>query len=262
MTRYFLRLVRFFFAEVESGHVQFEGFYAEWAQPTYKLLRVVVIAFAFVMAFPYIPGSSSPAFQGVSVFFGLLLSLGSSSAIGNIVAGIVITYMRPFKIGDRVKMSDTIGDVIEKNLLVTRIRTIKNVDVTVPNAIVLGSHITNFSAHEKSEGLILHTSVTIGYDSPWVQVHELLIAAALVTESITQNKKPFVLQTALDDFYVEYQINAYTSDAKRMAVTLSELHKNIQNEFNRAGVEIMSPHYASLRDGNTITIPGTRKEKT
>ena len=260
ITRYILRLVQFFFAEVERGHVQLDGFYAEWSGPTYKLVRVIVVAFAFVMAFPYIPGSSSPAFQGVSVFLGLLLSLGSSSAIGNVVAGIVITYMRPFKIGDRVQISDTVGDVTEKNLLVTRIRTIKNVDVTIPNAIVLANHIVNYSAHANEEGLIIHTSVTIGYDVPWTQVHQLLQTAATQTEGIDLNKKPFVLQTALSDFYVEYQINAYTREASRMAVIGSWLHQKIQDEFNKANVEIMSPHYASLRDGNHLTIPTANKK--
>jgi small-conductance mechanosensitive channel len=165
--------------------------------------------------------------------------------------------MRAFKLGDRVKIADTVGDVVEKNLLITRIRTIKNVDITVPNAMVLGSHITNFSSSAQSYGLILHTTVTIGYDAPWRQVHELLIAAARATENILELPEPFVLQTSLDDFYVSYQINAYTDKPSVMALTYSVLHQNIQEKFNEAGVEIMSPHYSSLRDGNQTSIPAS-----
>lgn len=167
----------------------------------------------------------------------------------------ILTYIRAFKLGDRVKVGDTIGDVLESNLLITRVRTIKNVDITVPNSMMLGSHISNFSSSSKDTGLILHTTVTIGYDAPWRQVHELLISAALATENILEQPKPFVLQTSLDDFYVSYQINAYTDKPSIMARTYSLLHQNIQEKFNEGGVEIMSPHYSSLRDGNQTTIP-------
>ena len=207
------------------------------------------------MLFPYLPGADSPAFKGISVFLGVLFSLGSTSAIGNIVAGVILTYMRAFSLGDRVQIADTMGDVVEKTLLVTRIRTIKNVDITIPNAMVLGSHITNYSSSSQQYGLILHTTVTIGYDAPWRQVHQLLIDAATATENILQLPAPFVLQTSLDDFYVSYQINAYTDRPALMARTYSELHQNIQDRFNEARVEIMSPHYSTLRDGNQTTIP-------
>lgn len=255
--RFALKLVRFFFHELSAGNIQFSGFHREWGEPTYKLVRVLIFAFLLVVIFPYLPGSSSPAFQGISVFFGILLSLGSTSSIANVVAGIVITYMRPFKLGDRVKISETMGDVIEKSLLVTRIRTIKNVDVTIPNSIVLGSHITNYSAVAETTvaGLILNTTVTIGYDVPWRRVHELLISAAKATESIETDPTPFVYQTSLDDFYVSYEINAYTRYPSAMARIYSDLHQNIQEAFNQGGVEIMSPHYRALRDGNEITIP-------
>lgn len=171
------------------------------------------------------------------------------------MAGVVLTYTRAFKVGDRVKISDAVGDVVENNLLITRIRTIKNVDITVPNAMVLASHITNYSSSALEHGLILHTTVTIGYDAPWRQVHELLISAACATENILELPAPFVLQTSLDDFYVSYQINAFTNTPAVMARTYSVLHQNIQEKFNAAGVEIMSPHYSSLRDGSMITTP-------
>ena len=144
---------------------------------------------------------------------------------------------------------------LEKTLLATRIRTIKQEFITIPNGLVLGSHIINYSSSAASSGLILHSTVTIGYDVPWRQVHQLLIDAALATESIISEPTPFVFQTSLDDFYVSYQINAFTDKPHVMAVTYSQLHQNIQDRFNEAGVEIMSPHYSTLRDGNQTTIP-------
>jgi small-conductance mechanosensitive channel len=262
ITRYLLKLVRFIFDEIEQETIKLNGFYKEWADPTYKLVRILILAFAAVMAFPYIPGSGSPAFQGITVFIGILVSLGSSSAIGNIVAGIVLTYMRPFKVGDRVEISGTVGDVVEKTLLVTRILTIKNVDITVPNSLILSGHILNYSTRAQDKGIILNTTITIGYDAPWAKVHELLKKAALMTTEIEKNIDPFVLQTSLDDFYVSYQLNAYTRSPNKMAIIYSELHQNIQNCFNSAGVEIMSPHYGSLRDGNEVTIPETFRDKS
>ncbi|MBS1961621.1 MAG: mechanosensitive ion channel [Bdellovibrionales bacterium] len=260
-TRYLLKFVRFVFSEIGAGTITFSGFHRDWVDPTYKLVRLLILALALVVMFPYLPGSGSPAFQGVSVFLGLLLSFGSSSAIANIVAGIVLTYMRPFRVGDRVKIADTMGDVTEKSLLVTRVRTIKNVEITVPNSLVLGNHIVNYSAEAAGPGLILNTSVTIGYDAPWKTVHALLIEAAKKTGAILKDPAPFVFQTSLDDFYVSYELNAYTREARRMAAIYSELHQNIQDAFNSAGVEIMSPHYAAHRDGNATSIPADHLPK-
>jgi small-conductance mechanosensitive channel len=252
---YLTKFVKVLFREVGRETVSLPGFYAEWAMPTYKIVRVLIVVFTLIVAFPYLPGSKSPAFQGVSIFFGLLLSLGSSSAISNVVAGTVLTYTRAFQLGDRVKIGETTGDIVEKTLLVTRVRTIKNVDIAIPNAMVLTSHILNFSAVAEENGLILHTSVTIGYDAPWRKIHELLISAAQSTANILQQPKPFVLQTALDDFYVSYEINAFTNQANMMAQTYSELHQNIQDKFYEAGVEIMSPHHFGVRDSNRAAIP-------
>jgi small-conductance mechanosensitive channel len=216
-----------------------------------------------VLIFPYLPGSGSPAFQGISVFIGILFSLGSSSAIANMVAGMVITYMRPFRIGDRVKIGDITGDIVEKTTLVTRIRTVKNEDVTVPNSAVLSSSTINYSTHASAPeyGLIIHTTVTIGYDVPWKEVHQALIEAALRSELILKNPMPFVLQTSLDDFYVSYQVNGYTKEANNLASIYSQLHQNIQDCFNEVGIEIMSPHYRSLRDGNMTTTPTSHLHK-
>ncbi|HEY1799830.1 MAG TPA: mechanosensitive ion channel family protein [Terriglobales bacterium] len=252
---YLIKFIKMIFSEVRRGTIRFPNFYPEWAEPTYKIVRFLVIALTLIIVFPYLPGAKSPAFQGISIFLGVLFSLGSTSAIANVVAGVILTYMRAFKVGDRVKIADTMGDVIEKTLLVTRVRTIKNVEITIANAMVLGSHIINFSASGHQDGLILHTSVTIGYDTPWRTVHKLLVDAALATESILQQPAPFILQTALDDFYVRYELNAYTTQPSRMANIYSNLHANIQDKFNEAGVEITSPHFSSVRDGNQMAIP-------
>jgi small-conductance mechanosensitive channel len=261
ITYYSLKLIRFLFGEIQKGTITLSGFYPEWAMPTYELVRFMVIALALVLAFPYLPGSSSPAFQGISVFIGLLFSLGSTSVVSNIVSGVVLTYTRAFSLGDRVKIADTVGDVIEKGLLVTRVRTIKNVVITIPNGMVLGSHIINYSAVSREHGLILNTTVTLGYDISWRLIHETLIKAAQATPGILAEPRPFVFQTSLDDFYVSYELNAYTDQPNQMAVTYSELHQNIQDFCNKAGIEILSPHYGALRDGNQSTIPADQLPK-
>jgi small-conductance mechanosensitive channel len=255
ITNFAIKFCRFFFSNVGNKNISLPGFYPEWSDASFKIVRFLIVAVALVMAFPYLPGSGSSAFKGISVFLGVLFSLGSTSAVANVVAGVILTYMRPFRIGDRVKISDAMGDVTEKSLLVTRIKTIKNVEITIPNAMVLSSHIINYSTSAAEQGLILHTSVTIGYDAPWRTVHQLLTTAATATAHILPEPAPFVLQTALDDFYVRYELNAYTHQPSLMARIYSDLHQNIQDAFNEAGVEIMSPHYAQLRDGNRTTIP-------
>lgn len=255
IARAVIRFLHYLSVEIERGSLEINGFYPEWAKPTYNLFKFLVIIFSFVAVFPLIPGSGSDVFKGVSVFLGLLISLGSSSAIGNIIAGLVITYMRPYKIGDRVKIGDAQGDVIEKTLLVTRLRTIKNEDVTIPNASILNGNTYNYTANTTEEGLILNTSVTIGYDVPWRKVHTMLIEAAERTEKLQKDPKPFVLQTSLDDFYVNYQINCYTAEADKASRIYSELYGNIQDVFAEEKVEILSPHYRAERDGNGMVLP-------
>lgn len=256
VVHYFLNLLRAVAEEIRRGRITFSGFYPDWAKPTFQIIRFITWAFTLVVVFPYLPGSDSPAFKGVSVFLGVLFSLGSSSAIGNAVAGIMLTYMRPFKVGDRVKIAETVGDITEKTLLVTRIRTIKNVNITVPNALVLGSHMVNYSSLSEQEGIILNTTVTIGYDAPWPKVHELLIAAADATGDLLKDPKPFIFQTSLNDYNVSYELNAYTEKPEIMAAIYSRLHANIQDKFNAAGVEIMSPAFTGIRDANAPALPG------
>lgn len=252
---YLIRLLRYLAMEIEEGKLQISGFYNDWAMPTYHIVRFLLYAFMVAMIYPYLPGSNSGVFQGISVFVGLIVSLGSTTVIGNIIAGLVITYMRPFKLGDFIKLNDTSGNVIEKTPLVTRIRTHKNEVVTIPNSFMMSSHTINYSSSAKEYGLIIHSEVTIGYDAPWRQVHQLLIEAALATPGVTDEPRPFVLQTSLSDWYPVYQVNAYVRNAQELPRIYSILHQNIQDRFNEAGVEIMSPHYMAMRDGNETTIP-------
>jgi len=252
ITRYILRGIKFFTVQIEKGKLVLPGFYADWAVPTYRILQVLLWAFTVAVVYPYLPGSDSRAFQGVSVFIGIIFSLGSSNAIGNLVAGLVITYMRPFKIGDRVEIRDITGFVVEKTLMVVRLKTHKNEYVTFPNLMILGSSIINYntSSDEDEEGLILHTEVTIGYSTPWQTVHEILIDAALATECVLKKPKPFVLQTKLDDFYAYYQINCYTKEVGKIPGIYAGLYENIQNGFKKAGLDITSPHYGIFTEKN------------
>ncbi|SDX66760.1 mechanosensitive ion channel family protein [Hymenobacter psychrophilus] len=252
--RYVLKAVYSIKEEIREGNLTIDGFYADWANPTYQIVRVLVWAFALVVIFPYLPGSDSPVFQGVSVFLGFLLTFGSAGSLSNIVAGLVLTYMRAYKIGDRVKIGDVTGDIVEKTLLVTRVRTVKNEEITIPNSSVMSSYTTNYTTVAPTLGLIMHTGVTIGYDVPWPQVHQLLLAAAVADDVLT-DPAPFVLQTSLDDYYVAYELNFYTRAANRQAGIYSRIHQNIQDRFNEAGVEIMSPHFRAVRDGSQVNIP-------
>jgi small-conductance mechanosensitive channel len=255
VTFYLTKVNRYVFEELRAERLTIRGFYPDWAEPTAKLVRVLILAGAAIMVFPYLPGSDSPAFKGISVFLGVLLSLGSTSAVAHAVAGTILTYMRAFQVGDFVRIGNDVGEVIEKTLLVTRICTQKKEVITIPNGTVLGGVVVNYSAEARQRGVIFHTTVTIGYSAPWRQVHELLIAAALATNDVLHDPPPFVLQTALNDFYVAYELNAYTAKPCNMLNAYSALHQNIQDKFNAAGVEINSPHYTSLRDGNRVTIP-------
>jgi small-conductance mechanosensitive channel len=257
-----LRLVHIVFREIADGNIRLASFPDEWADPTYKLVRVLLLAVALVAAFPYIPGAQSPAFQGISLFLGLLVSLASSSALSNIIAGTILTYTRAFRLGDLVRIGETMGQVTDRRLLVTRVQTPKNEIVSIPNSLILTTQVLNYTTLAAERGLIAHTSVTIGYDAPWRKVHELLIAAALRVEGVLQDPPPFVLETALNDFSVSYEVNffvgpALVSSPLLLLNTYSAVHVNIQECFNEAGVEIMSPNYFALRDGNQVTTPRT-----
>lgn len=259
--RYLLRGVRFLKDEVARGNLVLNGFYRDWAEPTYQIVRVLLVAFMIVVIWPYLPGSDSPIFKGVSVFLGFLFTFGSAGSLSNVIAGLVLTYMRLFTIGDRVKIGEVTGDVIEKTLLVTRIRTPFNEIISVPNSTVMNSHTINYSSDAPEKGLIIHSTVTIGYDVPWKDVHAALIEAAFRTELILKDPTPFVFQTGLQDFYIEYELYGYIREANRQGYIYSKLHENIQDVFNERGIEIMSPHYRAERDGSASTIPAEYSEK-
>ena len=261
--RYVVRVIKEISADVEIGKFEIMNFHKDWAKPTGNILSIFIYAFSLVLIFPYLPGSGSSAFQGVSIFIGAIISFGSTSAIANIIAGIVITYMRPFQIGDRVRIDSVVGDVIEKSILVTRIRTPKNEDVTIPNANILVGTIINYSNNE-GRSIILHTTITLGYDLPWQKAHKLLLEAANKTDFVEKTPEPFILQKSLDDYYVSYELNAHTFESKKIPLIYSEIHKNILDIFNEAGIEILSPAYMAARDGSLTTVPSKLKpvEKT
>ena len=250
VVRYAMRVSDYLFLRVARGEAEIGGFHAELADPTRKIVKFFLVVAGLMLVYPYTPVADNRGFQGLTVFFGLLLSLGSSTAISNMVAGVVLTYTRAFRIGDRVRVGDAFGDVVEKGFLATRIRTTKNEDVSVPNANVLSNHIVNYSAMARDgSGVILHTEVTIGYDVPWPRVHELLTQAARDTAGVEPEPPPFVLQTSLGDFSVAYQLNAYTREVTRMARLYSDMHQHVQTRFAEAGLEILSPTYEAHRDG-------------
>lgn len=253
--RYVQKLMRSFAQKVHDSKITIRNFYSDWAFPTYNIVSVILYVFMFILIFPYLPKADSTIFQGVSVFVGLIISLGSTSVIGNLVAGLVITYMRPFRIGDRIKMDDCVGNVVEKTALVTRVKTIKNELITIPNSSVMNSKTINYSLSARKYGLVLYTNITIGYDVPWTKVHELLLEVAERTEFVSNKQKPFILQEALDEFYVSYQLNVYTREADKMSYIYSELHKHVQDVFGEAGIDLLSPHYSISKSIDEVKLP-------
>jgi len=253
--RYIIKGLRFITEGISKERLKIKGFYPDWAHPTFNIIRILLYAFMFVLIFPLLPGSSTRIFQGVSVFIGVILSLGSTSVINNLMSGLVLTYMRPFKEGDRIKIGDVVGNVMEKTPFVVRVRTPKNEEVTIPNSGIMAAQTFNYSESARNFNLILHTEVTFGYETPWRQVHDLLLNVAKQTPDVLEDPKPFILQTALDDFYVKYQLNVYVIDADKMPRIYSALRQNIQDIFREADIELMSPHYHAYRDGSKTTVP-------
>ena len=243
LLRYLLKFGKLIFANLAIGKVTWPGFDREWAWPTYRIFRTLVIAFGIVVGYPYIPGSTSEAFKGITIFLGVLLSLGSSSIIGNILAGYTLVYRRAFQEGDRIKVNEILGDVMERRILTTRLRSLKNEEIIVPNSEILNSHVTNYSAAAREKGLILHTTVGIGYETPWRQVEAMLVDAADRTPGLLKDPRPFVLQLALGDFCVTYELNVYCDRPFYMMDLYTGLNQNILDVFNEYGVQIMTPAY-------------------
>jgi small-conductance mechanosensitive channel len=254
LTRFFVRLSAAFFDAVEHRRIDVGWLQPETANATRRILTVVIWIFGISVAYPYIPGSDSPAFKGLSVFVGLMVSLGSAGLVNQVMSGLVVVYSRAFKPGDVIKVGEVEGLVTEVGVLSTKVITRKRLEITIPNAVLVGTTTTNFSSARGDTGLILHTSVTIGYDSPWRQVHALLLLAAERTASIRKEPRPFVLQTSLSDFYAEYQLNVYIDDPTGRAAILSELHAKIQDAFNEFGVQIMSPNFEAQPE-NKVWVP-------
>jgi len=255
VVRYLLKVIRAFFTGVDSGRIKLENFDADWAAPTYRIVRILVIAFAVIIAYPYIPGSDSAAFKGVSVFLGVLLSLGSSSFIANLIAGLTMTYRGAFREGDLVRIGDTMGRVEDVKLMITRLRTIRNESVILPNSNVLNTEVINYSQIRNTDGLIVSSTVGIGYDTPWRQVEAMLLEAASRTNGVKSEPAPFVYQEALGDFAVPYQLNAYWDGETPFPKLRSDLHANIQDVFNENGVQIMSPAYEADPETPKIVPP-------
>ncbi|PYE21523.1 mechanosensitive ion channel-like protein [Paraburkholderia silvatlantica] len=243
LSQFVLHRIRYFFEAVAQKRLTFAQFEPEWALPTYKLVRLLILAFALVIAYPYIPGSESAAFKGISIFIGLMLSLGSSTAISNLIAGYLMTYRRVFKVGDRVKIGDVTGEVVAIRLQVTHLRTVKNEEVTIPNSQILNGDVTNFSSMAGTRGLILHTTVGIGYEIPWRQVEAMLRAAAERTSGVLREPQPFILVNKLGDFAVTYELNVYVREPHVIAQIYADLHRHILDVFNEYGVQIMTPAY-------------------
>ena len=237
--RYLLKFLRYLCIEIKEDRIHITGFYPEWAMPTYNIIRFAVVAFTFIIVFPFLPGSDSPIFIGALAFFGFLVAMGSTHAVGNFISGLVITYMRPFQIGDRVKVGDTSGEVVDKTLLVTRIQTKYNEVVTIPNAELLKDHTINYSSSQTELGLIIYTTVRIPIEYPWRDVEKHLIEAVSHAEGVLENPRPFVLKRNIEEGAVEYQVNAYSQASIRLARVKSAMNQAILDEFAEAGIPVV-----------------------
>jgi len=251
-TRFLVRVVSGFFTAVERGSVALPWVHQETAQPTRRIMVALLWLFALVVSYKYLPGAESDVFKGVSVFVGLVISLGSSGIMNQVMSGLMVTYSRALRPGDFVRIGDVEGTVTHLGTLSTKVRTPRNEEITIPNAVVVSNAMTNFSRHAERDGVFAPTSVTIGYDQPWRQVQALLILAAERTSGVRQSPKPFVLQTALQDFYVQYTLLVCLSNPARRMPILNELHANIQDAFNEFGVQIMSPNYEADPESRKI----------
>jgi small-conductance mechanosensitive channel len=245
ITRFLSRIARLFFDAVESGRVGVPGLYSETAQPTRRIVTVILWLFAVVMMYPYLPGSDSDAFKGMSVFVGLLLSIGSAGTVNQAVSGLMLMYSRALRVGDYVQIGETVGTVVALGMFSTRIRTPWGEIVSFPNAVIVGTTTKNYSREEETGGVLLTTTVTIGYNAPWRQVHAMLIEAAHRTGGLLKDPPPRVMQRSLSDYYVEYMLGARIAEPQKRIAVLDALHRNIQDVFNEYGVQILSPHYVA-----------------
>lgn len=245
-------VIRNIFLRIESGRIKSHLFDQETAKATRRVFVVLVWIFALIIAYPYIPGSDTEAFKGVSVFIGLIVSLGSVGIVGQLLGGLIVVYSRAYQPGEYVKIGEYEGTVTAVGVLSTKIKTLRKEEITIPNAVLLSATSTNYSRLSKEDGLIVATTVTIGYDVPWQQVHHLLLAAASRATGVRAEPAPVVFQTALSDWYVEYRLLVHIDDPLNKVVALSQLHEQIQETFAEAKVQIMSPHFVAQPDNNVL----------
>jgi small-conductance mechanosensitive channel len=229
---------------IERGEVQVTWLDTDTAGPTRRIGNFIIWLFALALAYPFLPGSNSDAFKGVSVLAGLMLSIGASSVVGQVMSGLALMYSRSLRVGEYVRIGDIEGTVTVVGLFAIKVHTGMGEEVSVPNSVAVGGAVHNYSRLAQGQ-FILHTAVTIGYSTPWRHVHTMLLEAARRTPGVAQEPAPYVVQTALSDFYVEYRLCAQSSALApaRRAEALSELHGHVQDVFNENGVQIMSPHY-------------------
>ncbi len=239
-----IKLNKAFMIQVEEEKLEFQLFPPEYAAPTRQILNFFIIIFAMVVAAPYLPGSGSNAFQAITLFVGILVSLGSSTAIANMIASFVLQYMRAFKVGDTVSIGPHVGTVMQVQLFSTKLRTIANEEISIPNTLVLTGSMSNYS---RSEHLAVTSAVSIGYDVPWKKVYQTLLNAARAMPEILDDPEPFVIQKSLDDFYVSYELYANTKEVSRLPHIKSVLNEHVRNAFDEAGIEILSPSYLAVQ---------------
>jgi small-conductance mechanosensitive channel len=254
ITRGIVEILNLFFNRVQSGTVQVPFLHAETVSATRQIVTVIVWALAVAVAYPYIPGSSSDAFKGLSVMFGLMISLGSTGLMTQLMSGLVVIYSRALRKGDLVSVSGNDGVVVEIGALATKFVNLKNEEITIPNSVLVGNSIKNYTRLADTRGAMISTKITIGYDAPWRQVHAMFLIAAEQTAGVQREPEPFVLQRALSDFYVEYELFAHIGDPMRRFQILTELHANIQDQFNEYGVQIMSPNFED-QPGQPVVVP-------
>ncbi len=248
ITRFLLKLLRLVFANIENGVLSFRGFDQKWVWPTHRIIRFLVYVGAIVVAYPYIPGSDSEAFKGMTVLLGIVLSLGANSVAANLFAGLIVVYKRSVADGDRIRVGEVFGTVESVSLLDTHVRTLKNELVSVPNTKLLNTEVVNFTQTAGPAGLIAYTSVGIGYDEPRELVERLLINAAKSTDGVKAKPGPFVLSQSLNAHDVSYEINAYCKKDADAVRVRSAMQNNIQDQFRDAGVQIMTPFYTGDPD--------------
>jgi small-conductance mechanosensitive channel len=246
LTRIIARVVSGFFRGVEEGKINIHGFHPETARATRRLFVFVIWIFSLTVAYPYIPGSNTEGFKGIGVLAGIIVSLGSAGLINQVMSGLVIIYSRAFRVNDYVSLGDTEGLVTDLGLLSTKLLTVQREEIVIPNATLVGMKAVNYTRLANDQGSVASTSVTIGYDAPWRQVHSMLLLAASRASGVCRQPPPRVIQRSLGDFYIEYCLMVQLLQLDRpeeRPIVLSELHGHIQDIFNEHGVQIMSPHF-------------------